>query len=226
MATFRDMQDRINLDYLNRTDLANETKRAILRAIKHYEKNRFWFNITSTALAIGSASVSVAVPADFLALDYATVRDSSIDSIVTIRTFDRIAYQNQASAAGGSAASGVPKEVCYFRDTLYFTPKPTSATSMTVYYTQALPALSADSDTNGWTSAAEDLIVHHATADMLANVLRVTDPAQVQAHKTWEQEAFAELQKGNQLRIGVNLDNATVGSQHQQKPKVPGSGLE
>lgn len=221
MANFRDMQDRINLDYLNRTDLTNETKRALLRAIKHYEKNRFWFNQTSTALAVGSASVTVAIPSDFLALDYATVRDSSIDYIVTVRSFDRIAYQNQ-----NTATSGIPKEICYYKDALYFTPKPVSATSITIYYTQSLAVLSADADTNGWTSAAEDLIVHHATADMLANVLRVTDSTQVQAHKTWEMEAFKELQQGNVIRSGFGLDNAIVGTQQQQKPKVPGSGLD
>lgn len=225
MPTFRDVQDRINLDYLNRTDLGSETKRAIIRAVKHYEKNRFWFNMTATALAVGTASVTVAVPADFLALDYATVRDTSVDYIVTVRTFDRIAYQNTNLALGGAAASGVAKEIAYYRDAFFFTPKPSSVTSITVYYTQSLATLSADSDTNGWLSAAEDLIVHHATADLLANVLRVTDNTQVQAHKAWETEAFAELQKGNAMRIGSEIDNAVTGSSQPQKPKVPGTGL-
>lgn len=219
MATYREMQDRINLDYLNRTDLGAETKRAILRAVKHYEKNRFWFNMTATALAIGTASTSVAIPADFLVLDFATVLDTSNSSLVVLRTFDRIAYKNI------TPNSGVPTEIAYFRDLFHFTPKPSSATSLTVYYTHSLAALSADSDTNGWTSAAEDLIVHHATADMLANVLRVTDVAQVQSHKTWELEAYKTLKEGNDNRIGIGLDGATIGMNHAQKPKVPESGL-
>lgn len=226
MTTFRDLQDRINLDYLNRTDLTNETKRAIIRAIKHYEKNRFWFNMTSTALAIGSASVTVAVPADFLALDYVTVRDSSIDYVVTIRNFDRIAYKNQNMAGGvGSSASGIVAECAYFRNTLYFTPKPASATSLTVYYTQTFAALSADSDTNDWCSAAEDLIVHHATADMLANVLRVTDQSQIMAHKQWELEAYNQLKTGNDIRLMVNQDVGVIGTNHQQFPKAPDTSL-
>ena len=225
MATYREMPDRINLDYLNRTDLGNETKRAILRAIKHFEKNHFWFNQTATALAIGTASVTVAVPADFLMLDYATVRDSSIDYIVTVRNFDRIAYKNQTVALGGSNASGVAQEVAYYRDAFYFTPKPSSATSLTVYYTHALTALSADSDTNGWTSAAEDLIVHHATADMLANVLRVTDKDQIASHKQWEKEAYDMLKQGNSARILDRLDGATTGTQHGQSPKLPQTGM-
>jgi hypothetical protein len=220
MPTFREMQDRINLDYLNRTDLGNETKRAIIRAVKHYEKTRFWFNMTSTALAIGTASSTVAIPSDFLALEFATVRDSSLDSIVTMRSFDRIAYKNQ-----NTSLSGVVAEICYWRDTLNFTPKPSSATTLTIYYTHAFPALSADTDTNPWTSAAEDLIVHHATADMLANVLRVTDGTQIASHKTWEQEAYTMLKAGNDLRTGFGMDAAASGSQHGQAPKKPGSGL-
>lgn len=219
MTTFREMQDRINLDYLNRTDLQNETKRAIVRAIKHYEKTRFWFNITATAVAIGTASVTVAVPVDFLALDYVTVRDSSIDSIVNIRRWDRIAYRNQ-----NTALSGVAQEICYWRDAFFFTPKPNSATSLTIHYTQAFPTLSADADVNQWTSAGEDLIVHHATADMLANVLRVTDGSQIQSHKAWEAEALAQLKSGNMIRTGLGDDKATIGSQQGQSPQVPESG--
>lgn len=220
MATYREMQDRINLDYLNRTDLGNETKRAIIRAVKHYEKMRFWFNQTSTALAVGTASSTVAIPADFLALDFATVRDTSVDSIVVIRSFDRITYKNS-----NTSLSGVPEEVAYFKDALYFTPKPRSATTMTVYYTHAFPALSADTDTNPWTSAGEDLIVHHAAADMLANVLRVTDTEQYKSHKLWEQEAYNNLKTGNDMRMGFGQDTGVVGQLHGQKPKVPGTGM-
>lgn len=220
MATYREMQDRINLDYLNRTDLSNETKRAIIRAIKHYEKTKFWFNVTATALAVGTASVTVAIPADFLALDFATVRDTSRDSIVTIRSYDRIAYRNI-----DVALSGVPIEIAYWRDALFFTPKPSSSTSITIHYTHSLAALSADSDTNAWTSAGEDLIVHHACADMLANVLRVTDVSQIQSHKTWEMEAYKMLKEGSNSRTGLGEDIGMVGLQHQQKPKLPESGL-
>lgn len=219
MATFREMQDRINLDYLNRTDLINETKRAIIRAIKHYEKYRFWFNMTSTALAIGTASTTVALPSDFMALDFATVRDSSLDSVVSIRSFDRIAYKNS-----NTSLSGVPSEVVYYRDALHFTPKPSSATTLTIYYAHTFATLSADGDTNPWTSAGEDLVVHHATADMLANVLRVTDRDQVNAHKTWEAEAFKTLQDGNAIRMLFDKDKAAIGTQHSIIPKVPNSG--
>lgn len=226
MATFAQMQDRINLDYLNRTDLGAETKRAIIRAVKHYEKERFWFNMTATAIAIGTASTTLAaIPSDFLALDFVTVRDTSIDSIVVIRSFDRIAYQNRNIPAGGTGASGVPIEICYWHDTFLFTPKPQSATTMTIHYVQSLPTLSADADVNQWTSAGEDLIIHHATADMLANVLRVADVAQVQAHKAWEMEAYKMLKTGSNMRSGFGDEKGMVGALHGQTPKTPADGM-
>jgi hypothetical protein len=219
MATFKEMQDRINLDYLNRTDLGNETKRAIIRAVKHYEKERFWFNMTATALAIGTASTTVAVPADFLALDFATVADSGGNPIVNIKSFDRIAYQNR------TVTSGVPSEVTYFRDALYFYPKPSSATSLTITYTHALPTLSADSDTNGWTSAGEDIIVFHATCDMLANVLRVNDPTLIANFKMQETEAYKMLKFGNDMRLGMGNEVGVAGTIQHQAPKVPDKNM-
>lgn len=219
MATYLEMQNRINLDYLNRTDLIAETKRAILRSVKHYEKERFWFNMTSTAIAIGTLSASVAIPADFIALDFCTVRDNSTDNIVVIRSYDRIAYQNR------TLASGVPSEVAYWQDKLVFAPKPASATTMTVHYTHTLPLLSADADVNAWTSAGEDLIIHHATADMLANVLRVADAGAVQAHKAWEMEAYKMLKFGNDIRLGVGQEGSMRGTLQGQAPKTPDSTM-
>ena len=215
MATFREMQDRINLDYLNRTDLASETKRAIIRAVKYYEKDRLWFNITATALAIGTASTTVAIPADFLALDYATVSWNGNNEIMTIRSFDRIAYQNKGSV------SAMPSEICYWRDSLNFSPKPSSATTITVHYTHSMPVLSADTDTNPWTSAGEDVIVYRATYDMMANVLRVADKDALASYKSMEMEAYKMLQYGNSLRQNTGAEGAVVGSNQNQSPKTP-----
>ena len=211
-TTFLNVQDRINLDYLNRTDLTNETKRAIIRAVRHYEKERFWFNQTATSIALSTASVGLALPSDFLALDFVTVRvtsPASADNIVVMRAFDRIAYRNR------SLVSGAPEEVAIMNNQLKFTPKPDSAYNVTVYYLHSLTTLSADADTNDWLSAAEDLIVHHAAADVLANVLRA--PAdQVASHKQWEMEAYALLQYGRNIRMMTGEDSGFQGALHRQ----------
>ena len=207
--TFGNVQDRINLDYLNRTDLVPETKRALIRAIKHYEKERFWFNQTATALTLATASAGLSLPADFLALDFVTIRntENSItqDSICVLRSFDRIAYQNR------SATKGVPSEVGFYKNQLQFAPVAQSAYVATVYYTQSLTTLSADADTNDWLSAAEDLIVYHAACDMLMNVLRV--PAEQVAYlKQLESESYNTLKHGRDIRTLAGQDQGVVGT--------------
>lgn len=202
-TTFLDVQNRINLDYLNRTDLSAETKRSLIRAVRHYEKERFWFNTTATAINASTASTGMVLPADFLALDFVTVRTvtgGSADNIVSMRTFERVAYQNR------SLTSGVPEEVALRGNSIHFFPRASSAFPVTIYYTHALTTLSADADTNDWLSAAEDLIVHHAAADMIANVLR-GDPIQYANHKQWEAEAYALLQYGRNIRMMTGEDN-------------------
>jgi hypothetical protein len=196
MATYREVQDRINLDYLNRTDLGSETKRAIQRAIKHYERERFWFNQTATALAAGSASFSIAaIPSDFLCLNHVTIRDSSIDTLLSIRAYDRIQYQHTLATA-----SGVPTEICEHNLQLVMNRMPASATTITLHYTHALSTLSADADSNEWTEAAENLIAHRAAADMLGNVLRVGDPLLVQMHMDLEGKALESLRMAHAQR--------------------------
>lgn len=222
-GTFIDLQNRINLDYLNRTDLQNETKRAIIRAQKHYEKERFWFNMTQTAIAVGTASTTLAIPADFLALDFVTMRDSSMDYIVNIKSFDRIAYQLRTTPAGGASSSGVAQEICYWHDQFVFFPKPQSATTLTIHYTQSFPALSADTDSNGWTSAGEDVIVYHAVADIMGNVLRNADPNAVMQFKQLEMESYKMLVFGNQMRMG-NDEQGVTGSNQSSTPKLPDKG--
>src|ERR1700739_4361067 len=118
---FGDIQNRINLDYLNRTDFANETKRAIIRAVKHYERARLWFNQTATAINANTAAYSIALPADFIALDFVTYTvNAGAPQILNQRSYERITFKNQAGL------SGTPEECAVFNLALYMTPKPSS----------------------------------------------------------------------------------------------------
>ena len=208
-TTFANVQDRINLDYLNRTDLISETKRAVIRAVRHYERERFWFNQTATAITMVSTSPAMTLPLDFLALDMVTIRNTSggvtADSIVVLRSFDRIVYQNR------STIRGLPTEVGFYKNQLQFAPIADSAYVATIYYTQSLATLSADADTNDWLSAAEDLIVYHAAADMLLNVLRV-DVQSVSYLKQLEAESYATLKHGRDIRTFAGQDQGVKGT--------------
>ena len=217
--TFKDMQDRINLDYLNRTDFTNETKRAIIRAIRHYERERFHFNQTATAINASTAGTAMSLPADFIALDMVTVSVNGVGGAPVVqRTMERIRYRQS------DGTSGVPQECAMYAGGLYFWPKPSSAFPVTIAYTFKLTELSADTDTNDWCSAAEDVIVFHATADMLANVIRGR-PDEVAQYRDMEAVALASLQRYRNIRLNTNEDMSAVGPQHRQEPtKTDGGG--
>lgn len=217
--TFKDVQDRINLDYLNRTDFTNETKRAIIRAQKHYERERFWFNQTATAINASTAAYTLSMPADFIALDMVTVSVNGVGGAPVVqRTMERVKYRQ------ADGTSGVPQEVALYGGTLNLYPKPSSAFPITLHYIMKLPDLSADTDTNDWLSAAEDLIVFHATADMLANVIRGR-PDEVQLMRDMESVALTSLQRYRNIRMNSNEDLSVLGPVHRSEPaKSDGGG--
>lgn len=221
-TTFQNVQDRINLDYLNRTDLTSETQRAIIRAINHYQYERFWFNQTATAIAMATATGVVALPTDFIALDMVTVVANGGTSIVQQRSMERIVYRQSF----GASASGVPQECAVYNNTLNFYPKvPDSAYSVTVRYVNTLPALSAGTDSNDWLSAAEDLIVYHAAADVLQNVIRGRAD-EVASMQQMEQQALATLQRARNIRLNTNEDLSEVGPLGRQFPSKTGGGTQ
>lgn len=217
--TFKDMQDRINLDYLNRTDFTNETKRALIRAIRHYERERFHFNQTATAITASTASYTLSLPADFIALDMVSVSVNGVAGTPVVqRTMERVNYRQS------DATSGVPQECALYAGAIQLWPKPSSAFPVTVRYTYKLTELSADTDTNDWCSAAEDLVVFHATADMLANVIRA-DPQTVATYRDMEAVALASLQRYRNIRLNSDEDLSAMGPQHRQEPaKTDGGG--
>lgn len=217
--TFKDVQDRINLDYLNRTDFTNETKRAIIRAQKHYERERFWFNQTATVINASTAAYTLSLPADFIALDLVTVSQNGVGGTPVVqRTLERVKYRQ------ADGTSGVPQEVALYSGNLNFYPKPSSAFPLTVHYTFKLPDLSADSDVNDWLSAAEDLIVFHAAADMLANVIRGR-PDEVAQLRDMEAVALTSLQRYRNIRLNKDEDLSIMGPIHRQDPaKTDGGG--
>jgi len=219
--TYQGLQDRINLDYLNRTDLQNETQRAIIRAIQHYERTRLWFNQSQTAINANTASFAISLPADFLALDMVTYTNNGGNPlIIPQHTYERVTYRNQ------NATSGVPIECAVYNNQLYLTPKPASAYPITLAYTFRLVQLSASTDTNAWCTEAEDLIVFHATADMLQNVIRAQQ-SDVQVMKALEQAALNSLQHARDIHMNVEEDLSVLGPiQRQETSKTDGGAMK
>jgi hypothetical protein len=172
MSNFGEIQSRINTDYLNRTDLSAATQRAIFAAIRHYESQRFNFNETATALATSAGQSFVTFPSNLITLDYLQITDVSCDVALIYRDYDWIKRANV------TRTQSIPTHYTIYQNRIELFAIPDSAYSLPVAYIKRFPQLSADADSNPWTSGeAEDVIVYHATKLMWANVLRNTDEA-------------------------------------------------
>ena len=198
MATYKDLQDRIALDYLNRMTLVPEVKRAIQNCIKTYECNRYWFNEGSTAIATTAAQGYAAVPSDFIELDRLNLTYAG--QTMPLSRWEDWDIQD----ANIGLATGVPVAFSYKFDRFNFFPTPDSAYTLNVYYLKTLPTLSADADTNAWTNEAANLIAHAATVDLMSGVLQ-SDATMIARHVAMMERAQTELDTRNSLRITNRL---------------------
>lgn len=183
MSTYSELQQRIASDYLNRSDFGNEIKRAIKQAIRTYERRRWRFNETASSIACSAGQSFISLPSNFLALDYLQVRYSGVNTKLHQRDLSYILEMNAASS------TGVPSDFALRANKIELAVIPNSAYSCSLYYLKSLSELSADTDTNSWTTGAhEDLIAYHATKLMWANVIR--DPQKAVMFAQLEQTAL------------------------------------
>lgn len=200
MPTLQNVVDRITLDYLNRTDLNAETVRSVQSAIRRYERKRWPWNETVATLTASTSLATISVPSDFLVLDLLEVQ---FQSSTYALTRENLSVIRQMNAAPGGAS--LPTRFDQRGYTFELTPVPDSAYLLNCYYLQRLPELTSGdmTATNAWLSAAEDLIVYHATKLMWANVLRNTEEASKYAQL--EQDAYKELRGYTEQRVTVAL---------------------
>lgn len=199
MATYKDLQDRIALDYLNRYDMLPAVRRAIQNAIKCYETTRWWFNETSTTTTTTANVASLGVPSDFLILDRLELTYSGAQRVLVERPFDEIRTMNAGSA------TGLPCVYNYRGDKWNLALCPNSAYAATIFYIQSLPVLSADSDSNVWTNEAQNLIAHAATIDVLGTSLQINDPGMIAKHERMLNKSLQEMYTRNATRLTTKL---------------------
>lgn len=166
--TYKNIQDRV-ADELNRTDLTAQIKKAIISAVEHYERERWWFeetidtSVTTTAAQnyVTNAVITTMARIDKVQL---TVGGSKY-------TVFKVPYDEWALEAATSTTSGQPTEYAYYQDRLYLFPTPGSTYTLTISGVQRLTTLSSDNDANGFTNYCEELIRQRAKADIRANIV-------------------------------------------------------
>lgn len=173
MSTYTQLQSRI-ADDLNRTDLTSQIQQQILLAIQHYKQERTWFNETSTTLTATVGQGYITAPSDILIIDhlYITISSRNIE-LEQVSLNDVIEYRPTSNAR--------PRCFAYHQNRFELDALSDSAYSLPLYYVKELTALSAGSDTNGWTTDGEDLIVFRAEKMLYANVIKDFEKAQAAA---------------------------------------------
>ncbi len=173
-------------DDLNRTDLTSQIQQQILLAIEHYKSERFWFNETTTTLTATVSQSYITAPTDIISID---------DFYITISTRNIRMYPTNLNRIieFRATTNGRPLAYCYYQNRFELDRPSDSAYSMPLYYIKQLAALSSGSDTNGWTTDGEDLIVFRAEKMLYANVIKSTDKAQVAG--AMEKEALTAMRQ-------------------------------
>lgn len=200
MPSLQNVVDRIGGDYLVRTDLDAAIVRAVQAAIRHYERKRWHWNETTTTLTASNGVATLSVPSDFLVLDLLEVQFQSASYALQRESFDFIKHMN--AWPGGN---NLPTRFTQRGATFEVAPIPDSAYLLNCHYLKQLVELTSASmtATNDWLSAAEDLIVYHATKIMWANVLRNGQEAAQYAQL--ERDAYTELKSYEEQRVTNSL---------------------
>ena len=181
MTTFAVLKDRI-ADDLRRSDLDSQINNAVLDAVKRWEGKRFWFNekrfrvdtvdgtetyaLPSTLLETDGSAITAGE--DLLAVDDAVILDNG-DTYRLHEQTDQWMNEWQSPAA---RYKGTPDYYGIYANALRLAPIPDAVYQITLSGIARLVPLSADGDSNAWTTEAESLIRHQALAEIYRVVLR------------------------------------------------------
>ncbi len=190
---YSDLQSLI-ADDLNRTDLTDQIRREIRRAIVHYSAYRFGFNETTRNLVTvtGQNYIDSSL-SDVISLD---------DLYITIGTRDvrMIELPLNDILEERPSSNCTPYEYAWYANRIELYCQASQAYSLTALIHYELPELSGDTDQNGWTNEGQDLIRYRAEKSLYLNVLK--DMQKGQVADGMEKSAFNAMRTRNNKRTG------------------------
>lgn len=165
--TFAVIKTRV-ADELNRTDLTAQISKAVISAVEHYERERWWFMETIDTSVFTTAAQNYVTNAIISSMNFIDKVQITVGS--NKYSLSRIPYDEWAIKAA-QTTSGQPTEYTYWQDRLYLYVTPGSTYTLTISGVQRLTTLSADGDNNGFTNYCEELIRQRAEADIRCNIV-------------------------------------------------------
>lgn len=229
MTTYLIMQNRLSNEVYDQADVTaigggltqDQIKAAILRSVKHYERDPFWFNekiITFSTVAdqeYYGTSDHVDIPT-LIFIQAMTVQVNNVKLPIYAMPFESI------DAAQTGHSKSFPEYFAYHAKQLRMIPIPTMVRTITMAYVYRLAELSADGDDNAWTNDAGELIYARAAADIRINVLKqkpardermVLAMAGLPFFSVMEQPEYQALKRETRLRRSIQfliVDQALV----------------
>lgn len=193
------MRARIADELANDGDITTaQINYAIQDAIKLYERREWWFN-TATGSFTTVANQEYYTSTDWSVLDTQIQIDAmTITYSGVISPMKGLDYVEIDDAQNGYIIA-VPRNFAYYKQSLRLYPIPNGAYPITVSYSKRLSTISADADTNAWTTEAEELIRQAAKRRIALNYLESEEVAARFA--VLEQEAYSELLAENRRRM-------------------------
>jgi hypothetical protein len=175
------LQDRVADEVISSSTAAasgieSQIQREILSAIKHYERQRFWFNEdTDTSLSTAAGTAFVANEADTLQIFSVQVTlNGQIQPPLVRRGWDW--YVD--NTGNDTRIQGIPAYYAEYQDRIWFCSVPDAVYPLTIARLKQLTALSAPTDFNAWTADGEELIRARAAAAVLIRVRQDADARQ------------------------------------------------
>lgn len=200
MSTYGAMQDRI-ADELARTDLTANIRQAIQSSIRHYERERFYFNETRQTFTTSSGAEY------YTSADYPFIaRLAQIDTVrITVSGTHWLLLQRDwedlDEMQTNTSHTGDPTDFAYYGQQIRLYPVPNAARTVVVSGLEKATTLSATTDTNYWMTDAEELIRSRATRKIYSEVIKNAEQASYWVQ--CEMEALGALKGETDTRLGT-----------------------
>jgi len=215
-GTYVDLQNRIADELLTGATVTTaQIKLEILSAIQHYERERFWFNEAQTTLSTAASANSVAVPSDLLEIDTIDVTYGGHPYGLRRRDW---AWYSRLGLRDTTVGKAVPGQFVYYQNTLYLYPVPDAIYALLMSYVKQLTTLSADADTNSWTTDGEAMIrarakqalkLNYQNDDTAMQMVGAMEAAGKDFFSPLEEMAYVSLTRSSTARISSGRIAAT-----------------
>jgi hypothetical protein len=199
MTNFATMRNRIADELANDGDITTaQINYAIQDTIKQYERKPWWWNQkvasfpTVNAQEYYGAAALADIP-DIVQIIAATITSDGITE--PLRAVDYLSIDDEQD---GSMV-GEPRVFAPFKEEIRLYPLPNGVYTITLSYIYRLTTLSADADSNAWTTDAEELIRQGAKRRIALNYLNSEEIAA--RVSVLEREAYMELIAENRRRL-------------------------